>query len=269
LNKSVAILGCGWLGLPLARSLLGAGYTVHGSTTSANKLNLLSEAGINPFHIQLEEQKVVGPIKAFLKNVDVLLINVPPGLRNGGSENYVLKMESLCKAMLVSGVRNVLFVSSTSVYGRGEGETTEDTAPAPLTESGRQVLEAELLFRSTPRFKSIIIRLGGLIGPNRHPVTRLAGKKGLKNGDDPINLIHLNDAIHVIRTVLEGQHWNQVFNAVYPAHPSKKNYYRKEAQKRQLKVPAYDPPTSETKGKWVISRLFLSFDYSFFSSILN
>jgi 3-hydroxyisobutyrate dehydrogenase-like beta-hydroxyacid dehydrogenase len=50
----ISILGCGWLGLPLAKSLLAKSYEVKGSTTSENKLEVLINAGILPFQIQLE-----------------------------------------------------------------------------------------------------------------------------------------------------------------------------------------------------------------------
>ena len=45
---NIAILGCGWLGFPLAIRLLQAGHKVEGSTTSVMKLQELSEEGIGP-----------------------------------------------------------------------------------------------------------------------------------------------------------------------------------------------------------------------------
>ena len=42
----ISILGCGWLGFPLAKSLVEKGFSVKGSTTSENKLSILSTAGI-------------------------------------------------------------------------------------------------------------------------------------------------------------------------------------------------------------------------------
>ena len=41
--KRVSVLGCGWLGKPLAISLLDEGYSVKGSTTSEDKLELLED----------------------------------------------------------------------------------------------------------------------------------------------------------------------------------------------------------------------------------
>jgi len=36
-NKTISILGCGWLGLPLAQHLIERSFTVNGSTTTADK----------------------------------------------------------------------------------------------------------------------------------------------------------------------------------------------------------------------------------------
>jgi 3-hydroxyisobutyrate dehydrogenase-like beta-hydroxyacid dehydrogenase len=49
----ISILGCGWLGLPLAKALLENGFAVKGSTTSQEKLSVLENSGIQPFLIAL------------------------------------------------------------------------------------------------------------------------------------------------------------------------------------------------------------------------
>jgi 3-hydroxyisobutyrate dehydrogenase-like beta-hydroxyacid dehydrogenase len=43
----ISILGCGWLGLPLAKAIVENGFSVKGSTTSTDKLTALENAGIN------------------------------------------------------------------------------------------------------------------------------------------------------------------------------------------------------------------------------
>ncbi|RZJ28768.1 MAG: short-chain dehydrogenase, partial [Flavobacterium sp.] len=53
----ISILGCGWLGLPLAKSLIQKGYSVKGSTTSENKVDVLQANNIDPFVISLSEDK--------------------------------------------------------------------------------------------------------------------------------------------------------------------------------------------------------------------
>ena len=46
--RNVSILGCGWLGKPLAISLLDDGYSLKGSTTKEEKLALLEDNNIHP-----------------------------------------------------------------------------------------------------------------------------------------------------------------------------------------------------------------------------
>lgn len=216
-------MGCGWLGLPLAKALIKDGYEVHGSTTSKDKLPILEKAGINASLISISEDSINGPIKEFLGELDVLVINVPPKLRGDSRENYVEKMELIGKALSESMIRKVVFVSSSSVYGGNQGKVTEETKPQPTTESGIQLLASEELFRAMPNLKTTIIRFGGLIGEERHPINMLSGRKGLKNGNHPVNLIHLNDCISILSLVIKNNWWGEIFNAVHPLHPAKRN----------------------------------------------
>ena len=47
--KQISILGCGWLGFPLAQQLMCQGFQIKGATTSESKLSVLQNAGISPF----------------------------------------------------------------------------------------------------------------------------------------------------------------------------------------------------------------------------
>ena len=246
-------MGCGWLGLPLGQSLIVDGYVIHGTTTSEYKLNILQKEGIAPFLISLTEDKIVGDITGFLADAELIVINVPPKLRGGNKENYVKKMQLLLESVKAAKTKKVIFVSSTSVYGNIEGEVTEETMPQPNTESGKQLLASENLFKNTPELRTTIIRFGGLIGPDRHPVTMLSGRKGLTNGNAVINLVHLEDCIGIIKTIIQNDWWGEIFNGVYPYHPSKQEYYTREAQKRGLTIPEYSN-VSLHSGKKIESR---------------
>jgi nucleoside-diphosphate-sugar epimerase len=91
----------------------------------------------------------------------------------------------------------VLFISSTSVYNDVDAFVTEETIARPATESGKQLLETEQLLQSNINFKTTILRFGGLIGEDRHPVKFLAGRENLENPNAPINLIHQEDCIGI------------------------------------------------------------------------
>jgi len=267
LIRRIAVLGCGWLGLPLALSLLGKGYAIHGSTTSKKKIVSLKRKGISPYLISITEDGIHGDIDAFLTDVSVLIVNVPPKLRGTNPENYVRKMQFLHAEVKRHGVAQLLFVSSTSVYGNLQGTVTEKSVPEPETASGQQLLAVENLFRNTPDLKTTILRFGGLIGADRHPITMLAGRTDLNNGDEFVNLIHQNDCIAIIAYIITKQCWNRTFNGVYPYHPTKSTYYTSEANKRGLRPPKYNTKKAIT-GKIIVPFALLNVKgFSFDTSI--
>mgnify|MGYP000934933063 CR=1 FL=1 len=70
--KRVSVLGCGWLGKPLAISLLDDGFSVKGSTTSAEKLIDLQKLHINPFLVDISQDE----INTDFLNSDILIIAI-------------------------------------------------------------------------------------------------------------------------------------------------------------------------------------------------
>lgn len=257
--KQISILGCGWLGLPLAKTLLEKGFSINGSTTSVEKIAVLEKAGILPFQINLFEDRIEGNIDLFLSNSDILIIDIPPKLRGNSTENFVAKIQNIIPFIEKSSVDKVIFVSSTSVYADDNSIITEETKPNPDTESGRQLLEAEHILQSNKNFQTTIVRFGGLIGDDRHPIKFLAGRKNIENPIGPINLIHQIDCIGIIEAILKhsetsGQNdkSNEVFNAVAPFHPTRKKYYTKKAIDLDLSLPEFDESKTSI-GKTILS----------------
>ncbi|NHN25676.1 SDR family NAD(P)-dependent oxidoreductase [Flavobacterium jejuense] len=263
MNKKISILGCGWLGFPLAKVLLENGFSVKGSTTSENKLTLLEAHKIQPFLLSLFENKVEGNITGFLNDSEVLIIDIPPGLRRDTSISFVTKIKTLVTQIEKSSIKKILFVSSTSVYTDvfPIEEITEETPTNPDTESGRQLVEVEKLLLDNTNFETIILRFGGLIGEDRHPIKYLAGKENVENPDGPINFIHQEDCIGIITELIKKlldtpeyfkQIGNQIYNAVAPQHPTRQEYYHKKAKNMNLAFPIFVKDTA-SKGKIILS----------------
>ncbi|MDD2675046.1 MAG: SDR family oxidoreductase [Flavobacterium sp.] len=248
----ISILGCGWLGFPLAKALLSKGFSVKGSTTSDEKLTILKNAGIAPFLIALSENKTTGNLTEFLENSKILIIDVPPKLRGSGTENFVSKIRNVIPFIEKSSVEKVLFISSTSVYNDEEIFVTEETIAKPDTESGKQLLETEQILQNNSHFKTTVLRFGGLIGEDRHPIKFLAGRENLDNPDAPINLIHQDDCIGIILKIIEADYWNETFNAVAPSHPSRELYYTQKAIDLNLALPKFNSEQN-SGGKIILS----------------
>jgi nucleoside-diphosphate-sugar epimerase len=252
-------MGCGWLGLPLAKSLIQDGYSVHGTTTSEEKLKVLEKEGIHPFHITLSDTEIQGPITDFLNSCETLIVNVPPKLRGSGPNvSYVGKIQLLLNHIKESTLKHIVLVSSTSVYADKQGNVTEKTIPEPTSESGRQLIVSEQLFKNQPKINPTIVRFGGLIGPDRHPVTLLVKKEFLTDGTAPVNLIHFNDCIRILTAIIKEDQWGETFNAVHPDHPEKQHYYPEKAKSKGLKLPSYETSTHKTYKNVDSCKLFLS-----------
>ena len=248
-------MGCGWLGLPLAYNLTAAGYRVRGTSTREEKRPVLEAKGIEPHILTLEASGFHGDIDGFLSGLDILIFNIPPGLRKDPTADYVQKINHLLVVLRRTRVPRLLFISSTSVYGRLQGRVDESSPAIPDSASGKQLLEAEnLIWGDRISRATLIIRLGGLIGPDRHPVTTLSGKVGLAYGNDPVNLIHQDQAIRIILLALERTAWEGFLNAVHPDHPQKSDFYTREAKRLKLTPPQYAPAPKNENPKQVLSR---------------
>jgi len=249
----ISILGCGWLGFALAKKLIENGNSVKGSTTSENKLTILENAGINPFLATIEADEVSENIDTFLAESEILIIDIPPKLRGNQDFSttlemtFVRKIQNLIPFIEKSSVSKVLFVSSTSVYGDDNELITEETIANPETESGKQLLLSEKILQNNPNFETTILRFGGLIGEDRHPVKFLAGKENLENPDAPVNLIHQNDCISIIEEIIKQSKWNEVFNATAPFHPTREEYYTQKAKEQNLVLPKFSFEMSNIK----------------------
>lgn len=240
-NKAdISVMGCGWLGLPLAESLVRSGRRVNGSTTSEQKLDVLHQSGINPFLINLSDPLVdLQALDDFLQ-AEVLVLNIPPKLRADGGESYLQQMAVLHKALLASPVSRVLFVSSTSVYPElNRVVSEEDTSFTDELDPDNVLLKAERMFQHSENWVCTVVRFSGLAGGDRQPGRFLAGKRDLPNGDAPVNMIHLDDCLSILERIIAQEKWGQVYNACADGHPSRREFYEAATKALGLEAPTF------------------------------
>ena len=228
----ISVVGCGWLGLPLAKALVSAGCQVKGSTTQPEKLPLLASEQISPFLYRLGDDPDTG-LTALLE-ADILVLAIPPRAQNGLYENYLADLRDMLRQVAASAVSRVLFCSSTAVYSGLEGRVTEADA-APVGTRPAALLEAEEAVQALPAAVTVA-RLAGLFGPGRNPGRFLAGKTNVPNPHAPVNLLHLDDAVGSLLHLLTRKPESEVYNICAPLHPSRQAFYT--AASRQVGLPA-------------------------------
>lgn len=234
LKTTISIIGCGWLGLPLAQQLLDAGYTVQGSTTRPEKVRLLAEWGIEAFVLDAGDPVSIARA-AGLFEAGVLVLTLPPDRK--APLSYPRQIRALLSAA-DTRVGRVLFTSSTGVYPDGLGQVDEETEFEPAAPRGRAIWEAEQAVRAWSAERSTILRLGGLAGPDREPGRFLAGRTEVSGGDCPVHFVHLEDALGVMQGVIRRDAWGHTLNVVADEHPRKRDFYPARAR-----MAGYEPPT--------------------------
>ena len=265
----IAILGCGWLGFDLGKVLYSKHHEVRGSVTRMEKMTELRAEGIIPYSLKLYEKGIQGDMRSFLSRTDVIVVDVPPGLRKNPEGNFVKKIKNLIPYIENSNCPKVIFVSSTSVYKDKKSFPvyTEESETDTSSNTAAQLRKTELLFLDNKNFNASVVRFGGLIGKDRHPVTYLSGRDAVKSPDAPINLVHREDCIDAVLKLIDFKKDNSVWNLVAPEHPKKKEYYTQIAEKRGLEIPNFDTE-NVSKGKEVSSaKIQKELDFKFSRSI--
>ncbi|MEO0339140.1 MAG: SDR family oxidoreductase, partial [Bacteroidota bacterium] len=237
--QTISIVGAGWLGLPLGVQLVKEGYVVKGSTTRVERLVDLEKSGLQSYHLKVTDKvQYLGGNPQDFFNCDLLVVNIPPRRRQENIEEvYPIQIRTILEAA-AAPVSYLIFVGSSSVYGNQNTEVTETSVLKPETASARALVEAEKMVQQST-IPATILRMGGLAGANRKLGRFLAGKKDLKNAEAPVNLVHLDDCIAVIKAVIEQGKWEEIYNVSTDKHPTRRKLYTQQAEQLGLEAPTF------------------------------
>jgi nucleoside-diphosphate-sugar epimerase len=254
---SVSILGCGWLGFPLAKKLIYEGYKVKGSTTTASKIQDLEKAGIKAFNIDLPNDN----LSTEFFNSDYLIINIPPKTSRKGINNHLESLNPIIKC--IPATQKIIYVSATSVYPQVDYPIDEEHELDQQSERAQALIQAEQLLLHKFKDRLTIIRFGGLLGYDRIPGRYYSGKS-IEQHQQKVNYIHRDDAIGIIETVLKKDKWFNIINGIAPKHPTKKEVFLKNAKDFGFEAPHFENKEQELTNRIIESSKIESFlEYSF------
>ena len=294
----ISILGCGWLGLPLGKFLVEKGHVVKGSTTSEDKISLLSSMGIVPFLIKFSPQIEAVPLSVSSQTTgilspsvvcgdtdngilrpssdyrltalnmgnyisqfldsEILIICIPPRAGKFGEDFHVQQIQLLLEYLSLSSIQSIIYTSSTSVYPELNREMTEDDEVL----ENHALIQVENLLKTLPQ-NVTILRCGGLMGGERIPAKYFAGKT-INTGKIPVNYVHQEDIIQIITMILEKGFWCETFNVVSPEHPLREEIYLKNCADLGFEKPIFEESIGQIPYK-IISpqKLILRTGYEF------
>ena len=198
----VAILGCGYVGLELARQL--SDHEVVGVRRSEAGLAAVEATGAKPVRADVTDADDL----AAVPDVDAVVFAASSGGRGAEAARDVY-VDGLRAVIESFGARErppdrLVYTSSTGVYGDHDGEWVDEETPLdPTTEKTEVLAEAERLAREVAPEHGIdgaVARFAGLYGPDRYRLDRyLEGPVT----EGYLNMIHRDDAAGVVRFMLE------------------------------------------------------------------
>lgn len=237
-NASVGIIGCGWLGKALATRLLNEKHSVLATSSTLENVEKLNQQSIIAQQLTLPADIVkLAQHDVFTKQS--LVISITPQFKKGRSD-YADKVKQLVNAAQQNAeVKHIVLLSSTAIYNGLEGLVDEESMPDMTTEKVRILRDAEQAVLNFSK-QGCVLRLAGLVGPERHPGKFILANKTLSNLSAPVNLIHQTDAVGIIQSLLLTKHVHGVFNGVSDTHVSKQEYYQYAAKALKLDPPNYE-----------------------------
>ena len=229
------VVGTGWLGSPLASSLAEKRNRVVGTRRSINALYKLN-------YYLTAYPPATREIKEYFQQAEVVVLAFPPSRHS--DEQYTNDCLTVCNH--ISSDCKVILTSSTSVYEVKSGTCLEENIVYD-SESTHRIHKAEHALRNLLGDRLTIVRLAGLIGPNRHPVRNMIKSGTVYAANQPINVIHQQDAVGLIEYVIEHQLWGETINGCSPEHPTRGDFYTWMAGKLELDPPLFNDASGESK----------------------
>lgn len=255
MGADALIIGAGYVGVALARSLADSGATVVGVAREGSSLEAIAAAGARPLRLDLDRED---PPRAALGPVTTLHYLAPPP----GEGDDDPRLARLLGALADEPCARLVYVSTSGVYGDCGGAWVDETRPAaPKTPRAWRRWRAEERCRAFALEHGVelaILRVPGIYGPGRLPVERLrAGLPVLREDESPYtNRIHRDDLVQALRAAGAPGAGQGVVNAG-DGHPTTMtDYFRRVADALGLPRP---PEVSREEAGAALTPELLSF----------
>jgi len=235
-GPGLLIVGCGYVGLALSRTLSTEGWRVWGLRRNPEAYRELEAAGAEPVLADLTQPKTLHALPA----AEYVVACQGAGRQGDPRRTYVEGTANLLTALAITPPTRYLFISSTSVYGEcGGAWVDETTPPKPITDETRIWLEAESLVLAAP-FPSMVLRLAGIYGPGRDRLRLIREGIAPIEAGEYLNQIHVDDIVGMLRCLLERGQAGEVYLGADDEPVQKSVFYRWLAQ--QAGVPLRQDP---------------------------
>lgn len=212
----VVILGCGYVGIRLAKHLVTHGHEVYGIRRFIHDIKAFESASIIPLSIDITNAESLHTIP---RNAQ-WIINAVSSSKGGvdAYRNIYLEGTQLLVHHLLHypHIKHYIHISSTSVYGQTDGSwVNESSSRKPISKTGQILVQMEDFLMDQCCFPTTIVRASGIYGSDRSYLldqyvkgeARMVGE-----GMRYLNMIYVEDLVfaiyHILQKALPGTIYN-------------------------------------------------------------
>lgn len=245
MSHPTLIVGCGYIGLPLALQLKAAGHEIDAWVHSPASAVSLSR---HDFHRIITGSVVDAALWTGLHKKYELVIHGASS-RGGGEPAYeeVYVQGAVMMNTHQPGARRIM-VSSTSVYGQAKGEVVTEESPAePESATSRILRRAEQLALDAG---AIVVRSSGIYGPKRGVLfEKFRRGEAVIEGDGMrwINQIHQRDLVAALVHLIDAGKAGQIYNATDDTPVKQRDFYAWCSKFLSQPMPPHARVSSERK----------------------
>ncbi|PIS03068.1 MAG: NAD(P)-dependent oxidoreductase [Chlamydiae bacterium CG10_big_fil_rev_8_21_14_0_10_42_34] len=241
---NILIIGCGYIGTEVAAIWKKKGHHVTATTRNPDKLDALSKVAQKSVILKGNDEDELVPLIA---ENDLILITVAADSRDLYESAYLNTAQILRHLALEMDMpRDLIYTSSTSVYGDHNGQWVDETSEL-LAKSDRAkiLVEAEKTYLSLSElgWNVCILRFSEIYGPGRelsNRVKQLEDHTLPGKGDHYTNMIHKEDCASAI-DYCQRHHLEGIYNLTDDDHPTRKDLYNAISHKFGLPPVKWDP----------------------------
>lgn len=268
------IVGAGWLGTPLAQSLINEGHNVVVTRRSQERLDELPSelTKVELLDLSQANAEIKLPELILRHNIQRIVGAFPPGFRKGAGDEYAKQWSTLVNVAKQHNIEKLVMISSTTVYPNLPSDMREESASLALAQSHPNFSDNALVMLEAEQsvidsgITFAILRCSGLIGPDRHPA-RFATRLKQVSRKAPANMLHQVDAVAAAKFALDNLD-NQIVNVTTPNTVSKAEFYQAAIIKSGANISL--PPVTEDTDKRILADKLISLGYQFrFNSTLD
>ena len=254
--KQILIIGCGDIGLRVAKIWKNTGKTVFAAARSEASIDLFRQQHIHACQADLDNPESL----KHLPTRQALVYYFAPPPANGQLDS---RMENFLNAITTDNLPSkLIYISTSGVYGDQQGKLIDEQTPTnPQVDRAKRRYHAETLLQlwhEQTQVPIVILRVGGIYGPGRLPLQRLKDQVPMlhENLSPQTNRIHADDLAQICMAAATKGRAGEIYNVSDGTNSNMTEYFNTIADFCNLPRP---PLVDWDEAEKTISKGMLSY----------